>query len=552
MRQRTLSSLSATVVLGALLLAGCSTPAPEPGTTGGNGNAVAPETAADVQPGYFGDTGGSAEPVDGGTFTFAYSGSILSFDPATQQYAGTSGGNEAAAVYGTLAVFDSEAGVYEPSMAAAIEPNDDFTGWTIGLRVGVTFTDGTPYDAEAVKSNMDRLASSGQGWSALWNQMVNEVTAVDAATVEITLSSGWADFPFLLSQAPGMIASPTAIEESGEDYLNNPVGAGPFVLDRWTPGSILQVTANEDYWDGRPHLDGVIFQTVTGGDQAAADTLYSGGAQGAYSGLLPVAIGFLDPARDLSGYTRVVNTASVVLMNSGTPGNPDAPTKDLNVRKAIAQAIDTTLVDTRANDGLGLPNSGLVIFDPPSMWENDAAGLPFDLEEAKASLDEAKADGFDGTVDLLYDQSAEASALTVRALLETAGFEVTTSPMASVGDMINAVLIEKTYDLAMYGWPTPDEPGELFTNYLGRIGVQGNPTGFFSEALQQSLTDFAATADETAKREALARVQQEFAAGAPVVPLGGGIGVAAWTSDAHGLKVSSRMTIDFSKAWLEQ
>jgi len=554
MRQHTSSSLGVVVALGALLLAGCSSTTPDPATTDGNGNgsAVAPETAADVQPGYFGDNEGSGEPVDGGTFTFAYSGSILSFDPATQQYAGTSGGNEAAAVYGVLAAYNSDAGAYEPAMAETLEANDDFTEWTIGLRAGVTFTDGTAYDADAVKYNMDRLTASGQGWSALWNQMVTDVTAINATTVAVTLSSGWADFGFLLSQAPGMIASPTAIEASGDDYLNNPVGAGPFVLDRWTPGSTLQVTANEDYWDGRPHLDSVIFQTVSGGDQAAADALYSGGAQGAYSGLLPVAIDFLDPANELSGYTRVVNTASVVLMNSGTAGNPDAPTKDLNVRKAIAQAIDTTLVDARANDGLGLPNSGLAIFDPPSMWNNDSPGLPFDLEAAQASLELAKADGFDGTVDLLYDQSAETSALTVRALLETAGFEVTTSPMASVGDMINAVLIEKNYDLAMYGWPTPDEPGELFTNYLGRIGVQGNPTGFFSETLQQSLTDFAATADEDEKRDALARVQAEFAAGAPAVPLTGGIGVAAWASHAHGITVSSRMTIDFSKAWLAQ
>lgn len=553
MRKRTLRSVGAAVALGALLLAGCSATTPEPGNTnGGDGPAVAPETAADVRPGYFGDNEGSGEPVEGGTFTFAYSGSILSFDPATQQYAGTSGGNEAAAVYGILAEYNSEAGAYEPAMAETLEANDDFTTWTIGLRDGVTFTDGTPYDAEAVKFNMDRLAASGQGWSALWNQMVTGVTAVDATTVEVTLSSGWADFGFLLSQAPGMIASPAAIEESGEDYLNNPVGAGPFVLDRWTPGSTLQVTANEDYWDGKPYLDSIIFQTVTGGDQAAADAFSSGGAQGVYSGTLPIAIGFLDPADELNGYARVVSTASVLLMNSGTPGKPDAPTTDLNVRKAVAQAIDTAVVDARTNDGLGIPSSGLTMFDAPSMWANDAAKLPFDLEAAQASLELAKADGFDGVIDLLYTQSAEASALTVSALLEAAGFEVTTSPMASTGDMINAVLIEKNYDLAMYGWPTPDEPGELFTNLLGRIGVQGNPTGFFSEALQQSLTDFAATADETEKRAALTRVQEEFTAGAPAVPLSGGIGVAAWAPNAHGITVSSRMTLDFSKAWLAE
>lgn len=551
MRQRTLVSFGATALVGALLLAGCTSTGGNPSESG-SGNAVAPATAADVQPGYFGDNEGSGEPVEGGTFTFTYSGSILSFDPATQQYAGTSGGNEAAAVYGVISEYNSETEEYEPSMAETVEPNDDFTVWTIGLRDGVTFTDGTPYDAAAVKFNMDRLAASGKGWSALWNQTVAGVAAPDASTAVVTLKSPWADFPFLLSQAPGMIASPAAVQASGEDYLNNPVGAGPFVLSKWTPGSTLEVTANDDYWDGPPYLDGIVFQTVTGGDQAAADALNAGDAQGIYTGLLPTALPLLDPAAGLNGYSRVVNTSSMLLVNNGTPGNPDAPGKDINVRKAIAQAIDTAVVDERGNDGLGIPNTGMTIFDPPSAWQNDVPGVPFDLDAAKASLEEAKADGFDGTIDLVYPQTGESAALTVQALLETAGFEVTTTPMAATGDLITKVLIDKTYDLAMYGWPTPDEPGELYTNYLARIGVQGNPTGFFSPALQQDLTDFAATADEAEKKAALEGVQEEFTKGMPSVPLSGGIGVAAWASDAHGLAVSSRMTIDFSKAWIEQ
>lgn len=548
MRNRILLSIGAAASIGALLLTGCT-------ANGGDGSvdpvATAPTTAAEVQQGFFGNNDSTEEPVSGGTFTFAYTGSILSFDPATQQYAGTSGGNEAAAVYGTLVEFDTVAGEYVPSMAESISANDDFTTWTVGLRDGVTFTDGTAYDADAVKFNMDRLAASGKGYSSLWKQAVSAVTVVDPATLDIDLNFAWADFPYLLSQAAGMIASPTAVQASGEDYLNNPVGAGPFVLSTWTPGQAVELTANENYWDGTPYLDTVIFQTVTGGDQAAADALFAGNAQGSYSGQVGVALEYLDPANELNGYVRTTNTNAVLLMNNGTAGNPDASAKDINVRRAIAQAIDTTVIDERANDGLGLPNSGMIIWDSPSMWQNGDPGLPYDVEAATAALEEAKAAGFDGTVDLLYMQTAEQAALTVAAQLQNVGFEVTTTPLASVSDAVNRVLIASDYDLAMYGWPVPDEPGELFTSYLSRFGSPGNSTGFHSQALEDALKDFAATADPAEKMAALEVVQAEFTEGVPAVPLDGGIGVAAWDGDVHGVGVSSRMTLDFSKAWMQ-
>lgn len=556
MRKQVFTSLSAMALVGALVLAGCSSDAAGGGSDGGENAgtaAVAPGTAAEITTGYFdfGNTEGSGGPVTGGTFTFAYTGSILSFDPATQQYSGTSGGNEAAAVYGVLSEYDSEAGKYVPAMAESVKANDDFTLWTIGLRDGVMFTDGTPYDAEAVKFNLDRVAESGKGWSTLWKQMVSSVTVKDPKTVEVKLNSAWADFQFLLSQAPGMIASPTVVQTEGENYLNQPVGAGPFVLKSWTPGQSLEVIANDDYWDGRPNLDSVIFQTVTGGDQAASDALLAGNAQGSYTGNIPVALEWLDPANGLNGYARVANTSAVLLMNNGTPGNPDASAKDINVRRAIAQAMDTTVIDQRADDGLGLPNSGMVVWDAPSIWQNDDPGLKFDLDAAKASLKKAKADGFDGKLDLLYQTTGEQAALTVQALLQTAGFEVSTTPTSAIGDIITRVLVNKDYDLAMYGWPVPDEPGELFTSYLGRFGVEGNPTGFYSESLEDALKSFAATDDQEEKKAKLADVQAEFTKDVPAVPLGGGIGVVTWAGNVHGITVSSRVTLDFSKAWIE-
>src|SRR5690606_15495350 len=127
-----------------------------------------------------------------------------------------------------------DADEYVPSMAESLEANDDSTVFTLKLRDGVTFTDGSPYNAEAVIFSMKRhtqYASSIAGQVSI----ISEYTAVDPLTVEFTLKDSWPGFAYILSNTPGMITSMQAVQTACPDpakparecsFSNNPVGAG--------------------------------------------------------------------------------------------------------------------------------------------------------------------------------------------------------------------------------------------------------------------------------------------------------------------------------------
>ena len=152
--------------------------------------------------------------------------SSQSWRPGTGSWA-SPGYNVAYAIMDPLMARTAE-GTIEPYLAESLEPNDDFSEWTLTLRDGVTFHDGTPLDAQAIKDNFDIYLTAPESNVAgvLGNVESFEVTG-DLTGVYM-LAEGNAAFPDLLTTSPGMPFSPTAAEELGEDFNSEPVGTGPF------------------------------------------------------------------------------------------------------------------------------------------------------------------------------------------------------------------------------------------------------------------------------------------------------------------------------------
>ncbi|HEX7094487.1 MAG TPA: ABC transporter substrate-binding protein, partial [Acidimicrobiales bacterium] len=213
-------TLFAVVVL-ALLAAACG----DDDSSGGDAESPAPDSQASTT---------TETPEPGGIITMGTYTEPSGLDPVVAQGGGTSGNSEMAAIYGTLMRYDAETDTYEPYMAESLEPNDDFTEWTLKLRPGVTFTDGTPYNAEAVVFGMKRHTQHG---STLASQVaiIDEYTVVDDLTVTFKLKGPWPGFPYVLSNTPGMIPSMAAIQAACPDpatparectFNRSPVGAG--------------------------------------------------------------------------------------------------------------------------------------------------------------------------------------------------------------------------------------------------------------------------------------------------------------------------------------
>ncbi len=144
----------------------------------------------------------AGDPVRGGTVTFGSYSFPNALDPTKTQAAGSTGGTEMAAIYDTLIRTDAESGTFEPQLAESLEHNADYTQFTVKLREGATFSDGSPVDADAVKWSIDRFVAARADVSQVWANSVTSIATPDAKTVTFTLNAPWNDFPVLLAMGP--------------------------------------------------------------------------------------------------------------------------------------------------------------------------------------------------------------------------------------------------------------------------------------------------------------------------------------------------------------
>lgn len=147
-----------------------------------------------------------------------------------------------------------------PLLATGYEVSEDGLVWTIYLRQGVTFHDGTPFNAEAVKINLERFRDAVY---AFLLKPVVDIVVVDDYTIQLHLNAPFAPLLAHLSHNFVGILSPTQIAalEEGE-YIFEPIGTGPFMFDEWVRGEYVRLVRNPDYWGDPPYLDAVVFKVV--------------------------------------------------------------------------------------------------------------------------------------------------------------------------------------------------------------------------------------------------------------------------------------------------
>ena len=143
------------------------------------------------------------------------------------------------------------------------EVAEDGLTWTFYLREGITFHDGAPFNAEAVKKSFDRILDPALGAPRRSNfDMIDRLEVVDEYTVNIITKVPYAALPSLLTCYNAVILSPKAIEEYGDQYSTHASGTGPFKLSEWIPGESMTLVRNDNYWGEKPSIEKLVLKII--------------------------------------------------------------------------------------------------------------------------------------------------------------------------------------------------------------------------------------------------------------------------------------------------
>lgn len=468
-------------------------------------------------------TAAAKTPTKGGVITIGQFSKEGGLDPAVLAGGGTVGGTENAAIYDTLMKLDHATGKYVGRTADSMTPNADFTEWTLKLKPNIKFTDGTAYDTEAVKFVLDRQLKDGNASvRGQMNNFIESYTVVDPLTMRFKLKLGWAGFPYLFTHVPGMIYSPTAFKKApdAKAFASNPgdAGAGPFKLKSYKPGESIELERNPTYYGGEVYLDGLKF-VLLNSSFATYDALKAGTLQAAL--LREPAVVKQAPTENfklleipqVAGNLLVMNsgiditcqgaaTANVPLCKDqpdGTKVSTKTPTRDPNVRKAIALTVDPKVVVDRAYQSAGQPNSAPFANSP---WDPKVTAPKVDLTEARRLVTAAKAAGWDGKIRIIggNDPTNVSWTQAVKAQLEGVGFEVLAKNDTDVNGVVAQVLTLRDYDLANWAFGLSDESDANYTQLLGSLGSSTKRYGYGSPDMDAAIESLR-VADTKAKQD---------------------------------------------------
>jgi peptide/nickel transport system substrate-binding protein len=313
-------------------------------------------------------------------------------------------------------------GLPTAKLATDWQYNSDYTKLTLTLRKGVKFHDGTNFDADAAKFNLD-LYRTGHSQFAGFLRTVTSVDVVDSNTIALNLS---AYDPTLLTGfalCNTWLTSPTAYKAKGGDYMAaHPVGTGPYKFVSYQPNVSVKYERFDDYWGGRPYLDGwewvLIADPVT-----QLMSLKAGEIQG-------LSMASAKDASDLKAtgmYNINVGLPESVGL-AGDSAHPDSPFADIKVRQAIAHAINKEALCKSQGYGFIIPANQYV---PPHSWayNSDIVGYPYDVQKAKDLMTAAgKSSGFETTLSYQTDPQNTLMFTLVQEDLAKIGIKVKLDP----------------------------------------------------------------------------------------------------------------------------
>lgn len=432
------------------------------------------------------------QPMRGGHLRVALEGETNNWLPGRGNHVAPAALTVAMALFDPLVRLDHQ-GRFQPYLAESLTPNETFDQWTLTLRPGVLFHDGTPLNAEALKWNFDNLHKRQGSVTFGSIRDVERVEVIDDLSVVYFLAKGIVPFPDMLTRAVGWPVSPTAVQRYGDEAGLYPVGTGPFELVSWRRDDALELKRNERYWrEGLPYLDSITFRPLPDEDARLASLISDD-----MDVIQTLRQHIVARLRGMSGihlYEQIGNSSGSAIFNAQR-----APVDDVRVRQALAWSLDPEVL-IEVLGGRGISPVQTQYFNQNNVWYSPAVAEAWpQKDQAKArellqqyvndpQRSDGKAIGEAVSIELmcLPEQSLIDLAQMYQALWVAVGFEVRLRQVEQATQIQSA--ISGDYMVTCWRSSNEQDPYIIFTNDFGPVDAQPlNYTNFTHPLIQQNL-----------------------------------------------------------------
>ena len=460
-----------------------------------------------------GKDGGKGKAAD--TLVYAQGADPRGLDPAL-----VDDGESAkiiANIYEGLLKYNPESTEVEPCLAETWDVSPDGLSYTFHLKKGVKFQDGTDFNAEAVKFNIDRQlepqVTEDMSYAGFVFGAVKDVEVVDENTVKINLNTPYT--PFLNNLAMVMaapIVSPKALQDNNNNVNEHPCGTGPYSFVSWTKSQNVVLVRNDNYWGEKAKVKNVIFKFIA--DNSARVVALTNGEADIIDGIDATVV---DQIKSGGGE---IYQAPGMNINYLACNTTKAPFDDIEVRKAVAAAINVPELVENLYKGYAEPATSVLPTFMPG-YDKSISQTPYDLEAAKATFAQK---GITSLHMITYTNprpyntaNGQALAEAVMGYLDKAGVKCTLDAFdwATYKEKIKA----GDYDVCFYGWVGDNGDPDNFMNLLSDQDPTMNVARYNDAAYNAGVAAAVALPAGDERNKAYTELEKMAAGSAPWLPI---------------------------------
>lgn len=385
---------------------------------------------------------------------------------------------------------------------------------TITLRQGVKFNDGTPFDAQAVKTSLDRHRTLPGSARAAELKSVTSVQVVDPYTVRLELSKPFSPLAATLADRAGMIMSPTQLAKLGTNFTSDPVCVGPFSFVSRTPGNQIVLAKSKYYYDAaKVKLDKVIFKIITDPNVRLAN-LRSGDVNAAER-LAPTEISQVQNSSSLQLVTATSIGYQGITINVGNASGVGKPVGQVNsplakspqLREAFALSLDRNTINKVVFAGKYAPDCSPIPLNSP--YRDSTPCPPADVAKAKQLVAQSGVPT-PVPVNLIIGTDPESARFgqVIQSMAQQAGFKVTLQPteFTTSLDQTDA----GKFQAFAIGWSGRVDPDGNTYNFMA-TGAPLNIAGLSDPIIDQALNQARTTTDVQQRKSLYAKALAEQA-----------------------------------------